>query len=132
MALSIKGVARLRHKPGRYGDGHGLYLQVTDNKIASWLFRWERRGPDGKRREHNMGLGPLHTFGLEEARTAAKQARQQLLNGIDPLAAKRTAKAAHALAAAQHITFAQAAQDFYDQHRNSWRNPKHAKQFIST
>jgi integrase len=132
LALSAKRIARLRRRPGRHGDGHGLYLQVTAAGVASWLFRWERRGADGKRRERCMGLGPLHTVSLEEARTAARQARQQLLNGIDPLFSKHEARAAQAVAAALHCTFAQAAQSYFDQHQNTWRNPKHVKQFIST
>ena len=40
-------------KPGHYGDGKGLWLQVRDAEHRSWLFRFnaERQGtPDGSRR----------------------------------------------------------------------------------
>jgi hypothetical protein len=50
--------------------------------------RYERAG-----RERWMGLGPLHTFTLEEARARARQARQQIADGIDPLDARRAARA---------------------------------------
>jgi hypothetical protein len=69
----------------RYGDGHGLYLQVTDASVRSWVFRYERGG-----REKMMGLGPLHTIDLTTARERARKARQQLLDGIDPLDARPT------------------------------------------
>ena len=79
-----------------------------------------------------MGLGGLATFGLAEARERARLLRQQIKDGIDPLAAKRTAKAERELAAAKALTFAQAAQAFYAQHEGQWRNRKHAAQFLST
>ena len=79
MGLSAKGVANLK-KPGRYGDGHGLCLQITPSGVKSWLLRYERNG-----RERWMGLGPLHTVSLGEARERARKARGQLLDGIDPL-----------------------------------------------
>src|SRR5437588_32031 len=43
MGLSAKGVANLK-KPGRYGDGHGLCLQITPSGVKSWLLRYERNG----------------------------------------------------------------------------------------
>src|SRR4051812_15432980 len=60
----IKSVTRAgEHRPGVYGDGGGLYLNVGPTGAASWLFRFML---NGKARE--MGLGPLHTIGLAEAR----------------------------------------------------------------
>ena len=40
-------------KPGRYGDGAGLYLLVRSRESKFWVFRYTR---SGKMRE--MGLGP--------------------------------------------------------------------------
>ena len=79
MPLTVKRVAKLRDA-GRYLDGNGLYLQVLSPSNRSWLLRYERGG-----RERWMGLGPLHAFDLDEARERARQARQQLADGIDPL-----------------------------------------------
>jgi hypothetical protein len=76
----------------RYGDTGGLYLQVPKPGTisprrryppASWLFRYERNG-----RERWMGLGPLHTFSLDDARELARQCRKQLAAGIDPLSTR--------------------------------------------
>jgi Arm DNA-binding domain len=79
MALTMKKVAALRRRPGRYGDGQNLVLQVISESNTSWLFCYERNG-----RAHQMGLGPLHTVNLREARELARAARQLLLAGIDP------------------------------------------------
>ena len=65
---------------GMYGDGHGLWLHVgagaADPKAKqrdgkSWIFRYMI---DGRARE--MGLGPLVTIGLSEARESAQKARR--------------------------------------------------------
>ncbi len=39
-------------KPGRYGDGAGLYLLVRGPGARFWLFRYTRKG-----RMREMGLG---------------------------------------------------------------------------
>jgi hypothetical protein len=93
--LTVKRIARL--KKGRYCDGGGLYLQVNESGSKSWVFKYERTLRDGngqsKRKEHMLGLGGLDTFSLAEARERARLLRQQIKDGIDPLTAKRTAKA---------------------------------------
>jgi integrase len=126
MALTTKRVAKLT-EAGRYGDGHGLYLQVTPAGVRSWLLRYERAG-----RERWMGLGPLHTFTLDEARARARQARQQLADGIDPLDARKAERAERALDAAKAMTFADAARQYFDQHEGKWKNRKHRAQFLAT
>jgi len=126
MALTAIGVNKAK-KPGRYGDGRGLYLQVSNSGVKSWLFRYVQHG-----RERWMGLGPLHTVGLSDARERSRRARQQLLDGIDPLDARKAEQAAQALQAARSLTFEEAAQQYFDAHENKWRNAKHRAQFLST
>jgi hypothetical protein len=57
MPIRAKGVTAAQvekgTKPGRYGDGAGLYLLVRSKEAKFWLFRYKR---NGKMRE--MGLGP--------------------------------------------------------------------------
>jgi integrase len=127
MKLTAKRVLRALKKPGRYPDGDNLYLQVATPGKGSWLLRYERQG-----RERLMGLGPLHTIGLAEARERAKQARQLLLDGIDPLESRKAAQAQRALAAARAMTFEQAARTWHQQHENSWKHPKHGRQVLQT
>ena len=133
--------------PGRYLDGgdlgRGLHLQVTEGG-ASWLLRYELESPtlkSGKptkpngrvgRRERWMGLGSLKDFSLKEARDRARQKRQLLADGIDPLDQRAADKAAKALAVAKAITFEEAGRQFFDQHSTKWRNAKHREQWTST
>jgi len=124
--LTPLAVSRAK-RPGYYGDGAGLWLQISTAGTKSWIFRFTLRG---KPRE--MGLGPLHTVSLADARVKAKACRQQLLDGIDPIAARDAAKKTHALEQARAMTFDQCAAAYIKAHRNGWRNPKHAAQWEST
>jgi integrase len=122
----------LRSLPaGRHSDGGGLYLQVTQNavgnKARSWLFRYSLAG---KSRE--MGLGPLHTLGLAEARAKARELRKQVLYGEDPIAARNTRRQAATVEAATGMTFQACAEGYITAHQAGWRNPKHAAQWPST
>lgn len=129
MRLTAKHIAKLRRRPrGKpYPDGHGLHLQVKSLNAASWLFRYERNG-----RDRWMGLGPLHTVSLAEARVRAKQARLGLLDGIDPIEARTAAKAAKALEAAKSATFEQAAEAYFKAHEARWRSARHAQIFVGS
>lgn len=126
MPLTAKQVEKLT-SPGRYFDQHGLYLQVLSPTNRSWLLRYERHG-----RERWMGLGPLHTFSLAEARDRARKARQQLHDGNDPLEVREVERAARALAVARTLTFAEAATQYFNAHERKWSNAKHRAQFLST
>ena len=66
-------------KPGLYGDGHGLYLQISIFGTRAWIFRYML-----DRRARKMGLGPLHTVSLKEARAEALEARKLVRKGIAP------------------------------------------------
>jgi integrase len=126
--LTAKRVEKLQ-RPGRYRDGltTGLYLQISARGAKSWVLRFELHG-----RERMMGLGPLSAFSLKEARARARAARQQLVDGIDPLQAKVEARAAAALSAARRLTFREAAEQFVSHHRAEWRSLGHGKTFVAT
>src|SRR5581483_4143576 len=110
--LSAAFVARVS-KPGRYGDGGGLYLQIAakrrgagDRQVSppSWVFRYQRRG---KARE--MGLGPVSLVSLAEAREQARECRRQLLADTDAIDARQAARLAARAAAAVQVTFRECA-----------------------
>jgi integrase len=124
--LSPAGV-RNASEPGLYGDGAGLWLNVGPTGGKSWLLRYML---NGKARE--MGLGPLHTIGLSEARERARTARHQLLDGIDPLDARQAEKARKAAEAAALKTFKEVAEGYIRTHRAAWRNAQHAWQWTNT
>jgi integrase len=114
-------------KPGYYGDGAGLWLQVSLSGTKSWIFRYTF---GGKQRE--MGLGPFHTVSLADARAKAKECRLILRDGQDPLELRKASRLADALDRARMVTFDQCAADYIATHRNSWRNAKHASQWENT
>jgi hypothetical protein len=93
----------------------------------SWIFRFRRAG-----RLRDLGLGPLATVGLAAARERARQARQKLLDGIDPIEERKAAKVAAAVSAACSMTFEQCADAYIEANRSGWKNAKHADQWKST
>ncbi len=110
-----------QNKPGYYGDGAGLWLQVSPSGSKSRIFRFTLAG---KQRE--MGLGAVHTVNLAEARAKAKDCRQVLLDGKDPLDARRSIKQAEALERAKAMSLDQCAEAYIAAHRAGWKNAKHA------
>ncbi|WP_281718925.1 tyrosine-type recombinase/integrase [Pandoraea apista] len=114
-------------KPGLYADGGGLYLQITAAGVKSWLFRYMRNG-----RARGMGLGPLHTIGLAEARTRALDCRRLLLDNVDPLDARNAARTAQRIAQANNVTFQHCAEKYIEAHKAGWKNAKHSAQWSST
>jgi len=125
MPLTAKKLTKLLKKPGRHHDAHGLILQVVGPNNASWLLRYQRNG-----RERWAGLGPAWLVTLAEARVRAKAMRLQLLDGIDPLEAKRAAKTAAKLADVRKLSFAEAARAYHKQHEPKWRSAQHAQQWL--
>ena len=119
-------VVRLK-QAGRYGDGHGLWLQVSEQGSKAWLFRYMR---DGRARQ--MGLGALHTVSLQEARARARQARQVLLEGLDPIDVKHERRSRLRLEKARALTFKQCADDYLGAHAGAWKNAKHRAQWSAT
>jgi integrase len=125
--LTEKRIARLRAQPGRYRDGQGLVLQVTNPNNCSWLFCYQRNG-----RAHAMGLGPTHTVTLKKARAKAQAARELLADGIDPLERRRAKRIDDELKAAREVTFKVCAQSYFDAHSATWSNARHRQQFTAT
>ena len=124
--LTAMQVAKLK-KMGRYGDGRGLWLQVSPAGTKSWLLRFMRNG-----QARQMGLGPLHLVSLAEAREKAIDCQRSLLDGIDPIEARRTQRMEARAEAARGITFRECAEKYIVAHEPSWRNAKHAAQWTSS
>jgi hypothetical protein len=114
-------------KPGMYADGLGLYLQVRAGSAKSWIFRYRING-----RLRDMGLGPLHSVSLAEAREKAALCRTARLSGLDPLEERRTTKAAKLIEAARTVDFEKCAESYIASHKDGWKNGKHASQWTAT
>ncbi len=106
--------------PGMYPDGGGLYLQVTPAKDGgsnrSWIFRYHVAG----RGDRNMGLGPLHTVGLAEARKKARLARLARLEGNDPLELREKVRLDRKLETAKEATFEQCVREWIVPQSAGW------------
>ena len=143
--LKALNVARAK-KPGMYGDGGGLYLQVTGAGAKSWVYRYwvpERdpatgelvRDPatkKGRGTSREMGLGSFTVVTLDEAREAAAEVRRLRHQSIDPIEARREAKQTKAIEKAKALKFRDAAATYIAAHRAGWRNEKHGAQWTAT
>lgn len=124
--LSAMAVANAKTS-GLYGDGGGLYLQVSSNGSKSWIFRFKLGG-----RTRYMGLGSLRTISLAKAREVASNCRELRLRGIDPIAERQGVRAAARLDAAKTMTFDECRDAYIAAHQAGWRNAKHRSQWVNT
>jgi len=124
--LTTVAVRQARRR-GLYGDGGGLFLQVSESGAKSWVFRFKERG-----RLRVMGLGSLYTISLADARERARECRKLRLEGVDPIEERRGRRLAERLEEAKAITFAECASAYIGAHRTGWKNGKHAAQWPST
>lgn len=113
--------------PGYYGDGAGLYLQVSGTGTKSWIFRFTLRG-----RQREMGLGGFPDVSLAKAREKRNAARELLAEGVDPLEVKRTEQRTADSNATRAVTFKAEAEAYIESHRAGWKNAKHADQWANT
>jgi integrase len=118
---------RAAREPGLYGDGHGLYLQVSAFDTKAWIFRYMLDG-----RARKMGLGALHTVTLAEAREEAEAARKKVRKGIDPIEEQKVARLQRKVEAAKAMTFKQCADAYIKANEATWKNDKHVAQWHST
>lgn len=126
--LSALEVARLT-EPGHYAVGGvvGLYLYVGEAGAKSWVLRLM---VGGKRR--HMGLGSYPSVTLSQAREKARDARNSVEGGEDPILVRKAAKSRLLAQQATQKTFEQAAEAYIDSHGDAWRNSKHRAQWIAT
>lgn len=124
--LSARKVETIK-RPGMFADGNGLYLQVTNTGAKTWIFRFKLAG-----RRRDMGLGSAAIVTLADARARALEAKQLVVTGVDPIAARRAATAEAAAQEARQTTFRECAEALIESKRAGWRNAKHAAQWQAT
>lgn len=126
--LSAIEVSRLK-APGLVSVGvvPGLHLQISSTGTRSWILRVK---VGIKRRD--MGLGQFPGVTLAQARDKARQARELIENGHDPIFERERAQSKLKAEQASAITFESAAHAFMDAKSAEWSNPKHASQWAAT
>ena len=117
--LTVLKIRNLKD-PGRYSDGDGLILDIGKSGKGSWVVRVQSGG-----RRRDIGLGPLSSLSLADARESASKIRKEVRAGIDPVAERK--KALEVIP-----TFRDAALQVHTEHKAGWKNGKHQAQWLST
>ncbi len=126
--LSALEVNRLK-APGLVSVGGvpGLSLQISPTGARSWILRVK---VGSKRRD--MGLGSFPGVTLAKAREKAREAREAIDQGIDPILTRERAQSQLRGAQASAINFEDAALRFIKIKSAEWSNAKHVSQWAST
>jgi integrase len=131
--LSAVEVRNLEH-PGTKGAAlvavggvNGLYLQLTPGGGRSWVLRTV---VGAKRRD--IGLGSFPTVTLAQARDKAREARDKIERGIDPVEERKAAKAALIAAQGRGLTFDKATDQYLAAKLDAFKNAKHRQQWQNT
>lgn len=126
--LSAVEVKRLS-RPGMHAVGgvNGLLHRITDSGARGWVLRVRYAG---KRR--NFGLGGYPDVTLAQARERAREIKDSLFQGVDPIAERRAAEDARRAAEAKRLTFADAARECHAAKASEFRSAKHRRDWINS
>ena len=131
--LSPLEVKRLAH-PGRgqnvtfaVGGVNGLLLQITPTGSRTWILRTL---VGGKRRE--IGLGGYPDATLAQARERAREAKDMIRTGIDPVEDRKAKRAALAATRSRGLTFKDAVDRYLAAKLEAFKNEKHRQQWQNT
>lgn len=117
--LSAVHIRNIR-EAGRYADGNGLYLFVDDSGAKRWILR-----TIVSRKRCDIGLGSVQLVSLADAREEATRLRRMARAGGDPLAERRRERRTVP-------TFKEAAKKVHAAHAATFRNAKHAAQWLAS
>lgn len=131
--LSALEVKRLQH-PGKRGNAtfavggvSGLLLQITPNGGRTWILR---TSIGNRRRE--VGLGGFPDVTLAQARDRARDIKDQIRHGVDPVEERKAARAQLAAASRRGLTFSDAADKYLAAKLDGFKNHKHRQQWQNT
>lgn len=125
MALQDSQV-RAKEKPGRYGDGRGLYLVVTKSEKTEAIRRqWVLRIVVGDKRR-DLGLGGYPAVSLAKARQKAEEYRAAVAAGIDPTLRPEEPEPVVI------PTFAECARLCHQANAPKWKNQRHTDAWLQT
>lgn len=136
--LTATEVKRLTHSISRttgkpynalhpVGGVAGLLIQVTPTGAKSWIYRTT---VGGKRR--NIGLGGFPDVTLAGARDKAREYRELIEKGIDPVEQRQAARQSLIAEQGKALTFDDAARQFLTVKSREFKNPKHIQQWENT
>lgn len=109
------------------GGVSGLLLQITRNGGRTWLLRVM---VGAKRRE--IGLGGYPDVTLAQARERARETKDQIRRGIDPVEERKAARASLIAAQGRGLLFQDAVERCLAAKLDGFKNPKHRDQWRNT
>lgn len=132
--LTALSVGRLKH-PGddsgnvtfAVGNVAGLLLQCTPTGARTWLLRTL---VGTKRR--SIGLGGYPDVSLADAIKRAREAKEKIRSGVDPVEERKAARSALAAAQARGLTFKDAVDRYLAAKLDAFKNAKHRAQWQMT
>lgn len=129
MILTEKVARALKADDKAVFDGKvtGLML-IPSTTGCKWMLRF--MSPTMKKRR-DTGLGKFPEVSIAKARETAQEQRKLISQGVDPIDHQRRGKAA-SKSTASIPNFEQAARLLHADLEPSWRNSKHAAQWINT
>jgi len=101
-------------KPRKYFDGRGMYLYLQPSGAKYWRLKYRYEG-----REKTYAMGTYPKVSLERAREKTDEAKQQLIQGIDPSEFK------------QNQGFEIVAREWFENEKGGWKK-RHAKTVIQS
>lgn len=105
--------AKASAAPYKLTDGNGMFLLVLPNGAKYWRLSYRFLG-----KQKTLALGVYPAVTLATARKKRDEAREQIAAGVDPSEAKKGAKRAAEIAAAN--SFEAVAREWYDSQRPGW------------
>lgn len=124
---------RTCNTPGVYIDGGGLRFRIGPNGSRSWVMRITINGV-----RRDIGLGPLTTWSLAEAREKADAMRKAVADGRDPFAERpgrqrtKPEQVAPVTSVAPQPTFESCWRAYWQVKEPQLSNGKHRDQWVST
>ncbi|MBU9528776.1 tyrosine-type recombinase/integrase [Burkholderia multivorans] len=105
--------AKASAAPYKLTDGNGMFLLVQPNGAKYWRLSYRFLG-----KQKTLALGVYPAVTLATARKKRDEAREQIAAGIDPGEAKKEARRAAEIAAAN--SFEAVAREWFDSQRPGW------------
>lgn len=120
--------ARRITRPGRHAAGGvtGLLLVVKESGSKSWILRTMV----GEKRR-SIGLGSFPEVSLQQAREKARQTKDLIDRGVDPVEEKKRIKRSLQKKQSSLLTFEKAAEHYYQKKRVEFKSAKYAQNWIS-
>lgn len=136
--LSAKEVRDLK-KIGLHAVGGvaGLHIKITSSNAKSWILRYitgekvVASSGRGFYKRRDYGLGGFPDVSLSEARQKAREYKEKITSGIDPIAEKQSARSKLIADQAKAVTFYELAQGYIKRQSAEYKTEKQTQKLVS-